>query len=305
MSSPTSPFETFLAKYGIYRHAFSRLVSLDATVGLGARTVVEVHGDSLGAVAEPILRCAEQHFGPDFLEKYVERAAGLRLLQERYQAAPSELTIGDPSVQVSRESYDVALLLSLIYSNHRFEMLKALKAFLRDLLEDTGTIAAVGIGTGYELFVLEQFLPRWTIEGYERDPEALSGAAKLLEYFTPASRVRLKQELPLRAPKGSQCRFDAMVLFELLEHLPDPLEALKAVRCYLEPSGLAFITMAINIAQEDHVYRYENVQRCREQLHDAQLTVVREWLAPVAFHPAALRRRENMSRGNYAAVVRP
>jgi hypothetical protein len=91
---------------------------------------------------------------------------------------------------------------------------------------------------------------------------------------------------------------------ELLEHLSDPLGALETAREYLVPGGLLFVTMAINIAQEDHIFLYESVSACQRQLLRARLSTVREWLIPVTSHPAMLKRQGNLAKGNYVAMVR-
>jgi hypothetical protein len=60
--------------------------------------------------------------------------------------------------------------------------------------------------------------------------------------------------------------------------------------------------MAVNIAQEDHIYLYPDLESCRRQVRGAGLDIVHEWISPhtAVVPPADLAGREyNFRRGNY------
>lgn len=297
-------FENFLASNGVYRRAYEQLAAADPMLARSARTVVEMHGAEIGSISDTILAWAQCHYGPEFIAKYVQRVQLLNRLQERFLAAPNAESIGDPTVKIQRETYDLALLLSFVYSNHRFEILQALKEFLRSIVSPHGRLASIGIGTGYELHVIENALPGWKIEGYDTDDEALGHAICLLRKLSLNGNTKLGGLFPLEEVDVELRRcFHAIVMCELLEHLPNPLKALETAREYLTADGYMFVTMAINIAQEDHVFLYPTVSACQQQLQCAKLFVVREWQIPVIVHPSMLRRRTELSRGNYCAIV--
>ena len=75
-------------------------------------------------------------------------------------------------------------------------------------------------------------------------------------------------------------RYDKLIACEVLEHLRDPARALSIMREYLKHDGLIFATMAVNIAQEDHIFWYRDLQSCRRQLSEAGLRIVSEWVVP-------------------------
>ena len=79
--------------------------------------------------------------------------------------------------------------------------------------------------------------------------------------------------------------------------------ALRAVREYLSDRGRAFVTMAVNIAQEDHVFLYPSIEACRTQLRDSGLHVISEWLAPQVVLGLPANREKDFKKGNYIAVV--
>jgi hypothetical protein len=75
------------------------------------------------------------------------------------------------------------------------------------------------------------------------------------------------------------------------------------VREYLKEDGRAFVTMAINIAQEDHIFLYPTIESCRAQLRDAGLYTVSEWITPQTVLSIPANREQSFQKGNYIAVV--
>ena len=56
---------------------------------------------------------------------------------------------------------------------------------------------------------------------------------------------------------------------EFLEHLEDPLGALKKLYSILDDDGELFLTVAVYAAMIDHIYLYKSVQEVRDQILDA------------------------------------
>ncbi len=91
-------------------------------------------------------------------------------------------------------------------------------------------ILDVGAGTGY----LHTFLKRFgSVRGVESDPE-----------FVRQARARNLDldvlDFPRERPAGT---YDAVMLFDVLEHLEDDLHALGVIRSLLREKGLFFITV--------------------------------------------------------------
>jgi hypothetical protein len=70
-----------------------------------------------------------------------------------------------------------------------------------------------------------------------------------------------------------------LICIEVLEHLEDPLAWLARLREAVIPGGRAFITAALNAAQLDHIYLYENCEQVIVQLEAAGFTVEQGFLA--------------------------
>jgi 2-polyprenyl-3-methyl-5-hydroxy-6-metoxy-1,4-benzoquinol methylase len=148
-------------------------------------------------------------------------------------------------------------------------------------------------------------LTGWQIEAYDTDSQMADKARQLLDFFGISEDIFLGGYFPLdQCPDESRGRYDAIVLSEVLEHLADPAEALGTLRDCLRDDGLMFATMAINIAQEDHVFLYPTVNSCREQIQNCGLVVARELISPQTVFTLPEDRENGFKRGNYIAVLR-
>jgi SAM-dependent methyltransferase len=288
-----------------YSRALERLETLDRRLAMAAYVVETLHA-GVSAIANPLFEYAAHRFpGRDVLSTYAARARALAELQERFDADPRRETLGSPDAAIDRDAYNLALLLSIPLTNHRFEIMQRLDAFLAECCrKPAGRIVSIGTGTGYELQRMAGLPDEWTIESYDIDESVQRDARHFLEYFGVTRPVQLEREFPLddRSPELRQ-RYDAMVLCELLEHLTDPAAALRSVRQCLTSAGRAFVTMAVNIAQEDHVYLYPDLASCRRQITEAGLRTISEWITPQTTLPPPADRERSFRKGNYVAVV--
>jgi 2-polyprenyl-3-methyl-5-hydroxy-6-metoxy-1,4-benzoquinol methylase len=287
-----------------YERALERLETLDRRLAMAAAVVDALHAEA-STVAGAIFAYAAHRFpGRDVLATYVERARALADLQDRFDADPRPENLGCPAAAIDRDAYNIALLLSIPLTNHRFEIMQQLERFLSTLRAPAGRIASIGTGTGYELRHMAALPAGWAVESYDIDPRVQHEARDFLDFFGVGREIRWGREFPLTAaPADCRGRYDALVLCELLEHLGDPATALAAVRDCLAPGAPAFVTMAINIAQEDHVYLYPDISSCRAQLATARLRTLAEWITPQTTLPPAADRERSFRKGNYVAVV--
>jgi len=97
--------------------------------------------------------------------------------------------------------------------------------------ERPGTALEIGPGSGHELGLLRA--SGWEAEGVEWDPEA-------------AEVARRRSGCPVREGSffdvvGTDERFDLIYMSHVLEHLPDPREALRFLGEHLSPGGRAVV----------------------------------------------------------------
>jgi len=303
--TPAPTFEAFLDQHPLYSTAFNQLQEDSRLLAMSAQLVYELHGAELGSVADEILAFIHHAFPADYVHKYIARVNTLAQLQTQFEAHPCVETLGSSNT-VEADEYGLALLLSIVFTNHRFEIMAALDSFLMSLaaISPSGRIASIGAGTGYELKRAVQILPAWTVEAYDLDPKMLDLARRLLHFFGLSQCVHFATEFPLReSTPTTHEQYHAIILCEVLEHLPDPSGALQTLRECLKRDGRMFVTMAINIAQEDHVFWYPDVDTCRRQIYENGFRTTQEWISPQTIMPPPSNRELGFRKGNYIAVL--
>lgn len=132
------------------------------------------------------------------------------------------------------------LMRSLI--ERRVHMLTALNS-------GPGRLLDLGAGTG--LFVEASLRAGWKSEGLETSASAVGIANRITR--APVALGRL-EDLP------GQERFDAVTLWDVLEHVPDPRATLQLIQQKLRPGGLVGVTLpnvaGIKARLQGHRWRY-------------------------------------------------
>lgn len=117
--------------------------------------------------------------------------------------------------------------------------------FKRIDLSDAERVLDLGCGVGAQSAHLLKKWPRLTVTGVDASPEQLVAAERLLRVET-----RTKRFLPVRAAAASlpfkDDTFDAVFICFLLEHLEDPLAALKEARRVVRKGGAVYCTEVFN-----------------------------------------------------------
>jgi SAM-dependent methyltransferase len=287
-----------------YEAAYQRLDAASRLLAVSAQLVYELYPTELGPVVRDILPFVQHSYSCDYIGSYISRVDEMARLQERFDTNPCLSTLGDGSL-IPTEAYSLSLLLSIIFTNHRFEIMQMLGRFLKELSPSSaGRIASIGCGTGYELKLTAELLPGWDIEGYDIDAEMRAEAERFLRFCKITKSIHFAEAFPLKEPTAQVVKkYDAIIVCEVLEHLHEPALALSTLKECLSDHGVLFVTMAINLAQEDHVFLYPDVDSCRRQIHESGLAVRSEWLAPQTIRFPPPDREAGFKKGNYIAIV--
>ncbi len=286
--------------------SFFRLKDLPSYFAMAA--LKKLKGERIERHRRDIMDFLQHKYDEIPLEQYLRRINGLRELQQEFERTKAYTASSYANVRpVNDDDYKIALLLSFVVTNHRFEILETLEEFLMAECIGPKELLSVGFGTGYELKVVHEILPHWRYHAYDNSSASLRYASELLQFFQcPVLGLR-EESFPLEEqslPKEFEGRFSKIVLCELLEHLENPATALRNMGLALQRDGMIFATMAINIAQEDHVYLYRNVAEARTQVQGAGLRILRERITPVIVMPFREKDRETMfTKGNYICFL--
>jgi len=95
----------------------------------------------------------------------------------------------------------------------------------RRLTREELRILDAGCGAGAGIAAARLRHPGWVVTGIERDPRLAERARSFCDRVLEGD---LREILPRLAEEGE--RFDALVFGDVLEHLPEPVEALRAAR---------------------------------------------------------------------------
>jgi SAM-dependent methyltransferase len=132
-------------------------------------------------------------------------------------------------------------------------------------------ILDAGCGTGQTLELLTAFGQVWGVEAFE-------GALEAARRRAPAGVALSRGTLPGLGLDVS-LRFELITLFDVLEHLAQPVEALRELRGRLAPGGQLLITVpafqflwSVHDVQNQHRCRYD-IATLRDELARAGLRV--------------------------------
>ncbi len=157
--------------------------------------------------------------------------------------------------------------------------------FLEQFVERVGPSSqGVEIGFGHGLYLAEilQRHPDSSVEGYDISQHSLAFASKLLaEFGFDQSRWRL-QLGDVRNGFTNEGPFDWGIFAEVLEHIPQPDEALAGIADILKPGGLLYAVTVVDSNAIDHLYHFRSSDEVLEMFRNCGLEVVDHLLSSVA-----------------------
>lgn len=170
---------------------------------------------------------------------------------------PLENGINDFSV--TREEYDAVLLMSVVFTPHRYRIMQLLTE-----QNQIGNALFIGLGPGLEIFLT---LPLHT----STDAYDVSLNEKLAEQFPT---VHFHADYYSGQNENS---YDSIYLIEILEHLPEPYQLLEICKISLKKGGKILLTTATDIPQFDHMYNFpDNHSQFEARCNEMGLSVLKK-----------------------------
>jgi len=146
---------------------------------------------------------------------------------------------GEKTFSINRQEYDLVLLLSVLFTEHRFRIMQ----LINEKAENDASSLCVGVGPGLELLLTNGKYSK--MDAYD-----VTISDFLYKYFP---RVTFYKQI---YDGQNQNGYNAIFLIEILEHLADPFELLQISYLSLAEGGRVYLTTATDIPQFDHLYNF-------------------------------------------------
>jgi len=141
--------------------------------------------------------------------------------------------------KVDRISYELALIISCLVTNHRFGIMEQISK-----IKISKNCLFVGVGTGLEIFILKEKLKYYLAY----DP----GSSNFIFNIIKKKNFRKKNY------NFSIKNLDTIFAIEFLEHLSKPFEFLKNIFFSMKKGSKLICTTAKNIPQFDHLFNFHS-----------------------------------------------
>lgn len=155
------------------------------------------------------------------------------------------------------------LLSNVVWHNHA----SAISSYLRDYLPSLRDGAAhLEIGPGHGLFLYFAALCPAVAEvsGWDVSPTSIAHTGNALDMLGVTRPVALTLRNLYSAVPAQDGMFDSIVMSEILEHLEDPVAALRAAGRFLRPGGTIWVNVPANSPAPDHIFLFEGPEHAGE-----------------------------------------
>lgn len=199
-----------------------------------------------------------------------------------YEQAASEVYFNQHHMM---EEYLPGLLISHFLWPHHYRQLQFFDTAFVQAMRAAGakSFIEVGVGTGlYSSFLLRR-MPAICGVGLDISPSS----KKFTEIQIKSFGLEYRYQVDLRdvTVELIEPKTDWLICIEVLEHLENPVDFLRALRRSMAPGAHAFITAAINAAHADHIYLYRNADDVLIQLQEAGFSLEQSFVGS-AYKPS-------------------
>lgn len=151
------------------------------------------------------------------------------------------------------------------------------EAFLRDMGEKPESVLEVGCSYGFFLEELDK-------KGLSIRTHGLDPSESEVEYARRVNGLAHVRTGLIEDMKGGDSQYDVIALFHVLEHLGDPMGALRTIHGALREEGLIWIEVPEASQLKGDVIEYQHFISC-QHLYEFSLVTLRGLLERAGFEP--------------------
>lgn len=293
----TRDLERYGGAYPGAARAIERFTTLGGMFRAAARDMVSAYGETFFQRAEQ--RVAEiDHLVGDAPEKFDDAVrAYIKFCMEFIRKQAVFLKTGEYAFrdfdsmqedlydndEAMEEFYLPALMFSFMFSPNYYEFYDFFQREFVPTLPQQGLIAEVGCGHGVYLCQSLLSAPRVAGVGIDVAPGALKVARRIMEFHGIGPE---RCELAVDDLRGGLARTDGcadrVICCEVLEHFPEPPEAIGELKRIMAPDGRMMVSAAVRMESVDHLYVFRTYQEVAEMMRATGLRIVSERIAPLA-----------------------
>jgi len=281
-------------------HAEPFLEALDRKARMlapAARATFEANKELCSWLLNPLARWAEAAYGETVFEEaargYASYCLGVAQAQRIYEKAGRYTPEAMPEIMsgvYEDEGYMVPYMWAaiLIYGFWP-SMINHLALFRNNFLRrlpPNARVLELACGHGVLSLLAAEERPDIQVEGVDISPPAIAVANRLLKVSRHSGRAKFAARDALQTDgllEGDG--YDGIISAMLAEHLPEPKPLFSAMGQMVSKQGLVYFSTAIESAQRDHVYEYNQESQPLAMAEAAGLRVA--WLVSDAGHAAA------------------
>jgi SAM-dependent methyltransferase len=140
----------------------------------------------------------------------------------------------------------------------------------------------IGPGHGLYLYFAAASPNVASLTGWDISTTSIQATRDALRVLGAKQQASLVLQNLFDAPLETGPGFDSVVMSELVEHLEDPVAALRCVRQHMAPGGRLFIHVPANGPSPDHIFLVTSLAHACSVAEDAGFKVIESAAYPVA-----------------------
>jgi 2-polyprenyl-3-methyl-5-hydroxy-6-metoxy-1,4-benzoquinol methylase len=251
------------------------VMGISETLAQAVLVLSDAQSDGLDTLCKDYRYLCEEIVLPE--EIFFRRNGHYRLT--RFEDANAECYANAPFMA----RYMNGLLISNVFWSNHAQAFASFATEYLDRLPLSARHLEIGPGHGLFLYFAAKHPSVAAITGWDISPTSIDKTRHALELLQARIQPQLLLQDMFKAnllPEHE--RFDSVAMSEILEHLEDPVAALRAAMLALKPGGQLFINVPANSPAPDHIFLFESPEHAAQIVSQAGLQVVQVQAFPMS-----------------------